>query len=421
MQKTILALCIVAATALTGCNEETVYVDVPTNPIVLPDPIAGPYPILTPRNVVYLSIGRYEKTLMLNVEARGKEITDYVVAFLNPSDTADGALHPMSPAQKSDFDKLIAYKAEHNPDSRVFLAIGGWRGPDDGFDLVFEEIARDPIKRARFINEMMAMVEEHNADGIDIDWEYPRVIYADEYALFVRELANRLHEQGKYLSSAIIGVQNKVTDNGTGDAYLDSTLVDFDNLNLMAYDMDFENHSTFQHAVDAIDYWVNQRGLPRHKTILGLPAYSRNSWKDWNYITLQHPDQLIEDQSGWEINEFGEPLSPQGYSKVNACKNIFAFAPDKDKPTNTAINYYNGIPLIIKKTELAMLEGLGGVMYWEAPLDAAAPEMSLIHASYQVMNNLPIDNICTQYPSWVVNDTVVDNGKLPEKPAVDEK
>ncbi len=57
-----------------------------------------------------------------------------------------------------------------------------------------------------------------------------------------------------------------------------------------------------------------------------------------------------------------------------------------------------------------MIEGLGGVMFWEAPLDAAKQEFSLIHAT---MNNLAIDNVCTQNPTWIVNDHTVDNGKLP--------
>lgn len=408
---------------LAGCDDDIKYVEVPVdpNPITLPDPIPGPPQIETPRNIAYLSIGRYEDTLMQNIKARGAEITDYVVAFFNPSDTAEGALTPMTEAQARDFLKLVEYADSYNPEARLFLAVGGWRGPDDGFDLVFEEIARDDDKRQRFITELMAMVHKYDADGIDIDWEYPRRNtekrqYADEYALFVRELGNELHNEGKLLSSAIIGVRDKVTDSGTGDAYLDSTLQDFDSLNIMAYDMDFENHSTFQHAVDAINYWIHERGLEPHKAILGLPAYSRNHWKDWSHLTAQHPDQQEESAKGtWDINELGEPVSPEGFSVVNACRNTFEFTPNPDKPDLTETDYYNGLPLILKKAKLAMLEELGGVMFWEAPLDAAKPEFSLIHATHSLMNHLPIDNVCTQNPDWVVNDTLVDNGKLPEK------
>ncbi|WP_232614424.1 glycoside hydrolase family 18 protein [Photobacterium carnosum] len=423
MQKTLLALCIVAATTLVGCNEDTVYVDVPVvtdpNPIVLPEPIAGPEKIMTPRNVVYLSLGRYESTLMQNVEARGAEITDYFISFINPSATITGEVQPMSEAQKRDFDKLMTYANKENPNARIYLAIGGWRGQDSGFDLEFEEIARDPVKRELFINSMMNLVEMYDADGIDIDWEYPRVDtedrkFAQEYALFVREIANELHLKGKLLSSAILGVQDKVTDDGNADAYLDSTLVDFDSLNLMAYDMDFENHSTYQHAADAINYWVNERGYDAQRTILGLPAYSRNNWKDWNYLTLQHPSQQSAVMSGeWPINDLGEVVSPEGYSVVNACRNTFEFTPNLSEPNKVFTNYYNGIPLIIKKAQLAMIEGLGGVMFWEAPLDAAKQEFSLIHATHVTMNNLAIDNVCTQNPTWIVNDHTVDNGKLP--------
>lgn len=408
---TIWLFIVIVIGLLSGCKTDIRYVDEKPSSIELPEAVAGPDVITTPRNIVYLSIGRYEKTFMQNVQARGKEITDYVVAFVNPRDAATGELESLTPAQKQDLDKLVAYRKESNPNARIYIAIGGWRGDDDGFDLVFEEIARNVEKRKLFISDIMALVDAYGADGIDIDWEYPRVQFADEYALFVRELANELHRRNKYLSSAVIGTRDKMTDSGNADAYLDSTLRDFDSINLMAYDMEFENHSTFQHAIDSIDYWVNERKVPPQKVMLGLPVYSRNNWQDWSYITLQHPDQENEDTSSWNQNEFGELVSPQGYSVVNACRNSFEFIPDVAKPAENKTNYYNGLPLIIKKTELALSTKLGGVMFWEAPLDAAKPEYSLIHAAYQVMSGMTVDNICTQNPTWVADQTSARVGK----------
>ncbi len=49
-------------------------------------------------------------------------------------------------------------------------------------------------------------------------------------------------------------------------------LVDF--LNIMAYDGPGQNHSSYEFAEEALNYW-RQRGLPQNKTVLGVPFYSR--------------------------------------------------------------------------------------------------------------------------------------------------
>lgn len=51
---------------------------------------------------------------------------------------------------------------------KVMASIGGW-----SMCKHFPEMAADPVKKARFIQDCITLVEEYGFDGIDIDWEYP--------------------------------------------------------------------------------------------------------------------------------------------------------------------------------------------------------------------------------------------------------
>jgi chitinase len=34
-------------------------------------------------------------------------------------------------------------------------------------------MAKDPVKRNKFVNSAVALLKEHDFDGLDINWEYP--------------------------------------------------------------------------------------------------------------------------------------------------------------------------------------------------------------------------------------------------------
>ncbi|WP_019616878.1 glycoside hydrolase family 18 protein [Psychromonas ossibalaenae] len=355
------------ALTLSACNTETVYVE---EELILPEHIPGPELISEFRNMVYVSIGRseYYDSMRTVLPQQVDAITDVLIAFANPTKNADGELEEFNDEQIEDIEYVVDLFRRENPDARLLMAFGGWRH-DSSFDPVYEAVARDDEARAAFIENVMELVEEYDLDGVDMDWEYPRVEYADEYALFTRELANELHIQGKYYTAAVIGVEDKPTDDGDGAAYLDSVLVDLDSIHLMAYDMEFENHSTYEHAEAAIDYWVHERGADPKKVLLGLPAYSRPGWQDFRFITA------TPENGG----------SPHGHPD-NACQDTFIHEGE--------INYYNGLPLIQEKTKLAMDEALGGVMMWEAALDSSDPELSIIATIENFVSQNGIMNYC---------------------------
>jgi GH18 family chitinase len=52
--------------------------------------------------------------------------------------------------------------------TKLMVAIGGW-GDTKGF----EEAAKTEFSRKRWARQVAAMVAATEADGIDVDWEYP--------------------------------------------------------------------------------------------------------------------------------------------------------------------------------------------------------------------------------------------------------
>jgi len=275
-----------------------------------------------------------------------KHVTDINFAFANPTNDASGKIAEMKPAKRRLLAELVSQS--HKLNKRVFISFGGWRGDDLGHDIVYEQIAADPVARKRFIDEILSFVEEFDLDGVDMDWEYPRLNteereYATEYARFISELADALHAEGKELTAAVIGCKDKETDDGDGDAYLDSVLQDFDYVHLMVYDYTDLHHANYQMAIDSLKYWIDERGLDPSKATLGMPIYARPRWIGFRTIVESYGDEHAE------LDYF------------------------KDESAGKE-GGYNGIPTVKKKTQLAWDRELGGVMFWAMSSDIYSPE-----------------------------------------------
>jgi hypothetical protein len=123
-----------------------------------------------------------------------------------------------------------------------------------------------------------------------------------------------------------------------------SVLDDVDFLNIMIYDMG-NPHSPYSAAVNAIPIWCEQKGLAKEKFMLGVPFYSNNpDVLTYAQIVAQNPDAATQDNVG-------------GYD-------------------------YNGLPTITQKTNLA-LEQAGGIMIWEIGQDAGGSAL-LLSAIYEL-------------------------------------
>ncbi|KZN68070.1 glycosyl hydrolase family 18 protein [Pseudoalteromonas luteoviolacea] len=261
------------------------------------------------------------------------KLTHINYSFLLPN--ADGSLQPLENLAK--MQQLVS--AAQAAGVKVGIAVGGWNGGDDS---AFETFASSAQGRATFIRNLMAFVEQYQLDGVDMDWEYPDPgSSANNYALLMNELSVELKAKGKFLTAAVVALGY------TGGGVLESVFNDVDFLNLMAYDANNGDHANYQYALDSIAYWQG-RGLSKEKTVLGVPFYSRPTWQAYRALIAQ--------------------------DAANACR-------DTD-----GTSYYNGIPTIRAKTQLA-LDTAGGIMNWELSHDTSGPA-SLLTAKWEVAQGL---------------------------------
>jgi GH18 family chitinase len=99
-------------------------------------------------------------------------------------------------------------------------------------------------------------------------------------------------------------------------------------------------HSTYEHAENDLDYFMNERNIPKEKMTLGIPFYGYG---------------------------FGPELTSKAISmNYKEIVSTFPGAEKVDQWTmpDGKILYYNGIPTMRKKTLLARQKA-SGIMIWQ--------------------------------------------------------
>jgi aryl-phospho-beta-D-glucosidase BglC (GH1 family) len=231
---------------------------------------------------------------------------------------------------------------------KVIISVGGGGGGD-----AFRSIVPNASLRTTFVNNMLNFCNTYKVDGVDIDWEYPGDgTEANNFALLMSELSAKMHANGKLCTAAVIAYG--------GTSITNSVFSSVDFLNIMAYDENSYQHSTYDLGVQSVNYWVG-RGLPVSKAILGVPFYGRDNCCAYKTV---------------------------GYNDILA----MGGSPNADTYNNQI--GYNGIPTMKKKTNYAM-QSAGGIMIWSLDTDVKGPN-SLLSAINEVVvaNSNPVpDNL----------------------------
>lgn len=270
-------------------------------------------------------------------------LTHIAYAFAIP--TPDGGLLPLENPETA--VRLI--EDAHKNQVKVLLAVGGWSYNGAELEPVFVSATSTSEKTRQFGDEILAMCNEYGFDGVDMDWEHPRVDgpSGDQYQELILYLADALHAQGKLLTSAVIsGVSADGNIYYDAAAHSDAVLNAVDWIHVMAYDGgDGERHSSYEFAVNCAAYWSGTRNVPAGKVVLGVPFYGRPGWAPYR-------DILAADPEAWN----------KDHALVNGMD-----------------VWYNGISTIEKKAAYAR-ENLGGIMVWELTQDTDDSAKSLLSA-----------------------------------------
>lgn len=298
--------------------------------------------------------------------------------------------------------------AAHAQNTKVLIAVGGW-GNSDNFPRV---TAREDLRR-RFIEEIIGYVEEHNYDGIDIDWEYPE---SDEdkknLTIFIKELNKALKASSNDMLLTIAvpptHYRGQWYDYFAIEPYLDW-------FGIMTYDyfgwnsVAGHNSPLFDDPLKPCDpaaiandfYYLNiTRGIPTHKLVLGIPFYGQqfsgvealcDTGK--TETAMHYKDILAAKERGWEYNWDSVAMSP---FLVEPAGSIITY----DDPASVRV-----------KTEYAKDLRLAGVMIWSIDQDIAAGDNQLLAAVREGLANtydlLPDPVPCYNYPNPFTTTTAI--------------
>ena len=291
--------------------------------------------------------------------------------FADPANGTGGIV--ITESKKAPIKEVVALKRV-NPQLKVCLMIGGWGGHADGFSMM----ARDAAKRTEFCQSVKSLLDKHQLDGVDIDWEYPTQSADGEtgcdpsdtqnFNLVLKELRETLG-QGKIISFASSS-SAKYVDWNTAMKYLDY-------VNVMTYDMGAApnghnsplhksalfNHRSWDESVEA----HLKGGVPKNRMVMGIPFYGKAEKNpaegtkifDYSVRYYEMPDILEKGlykgkALARKVYRTWEPTSMVPYLRDESGKNVLSY----DDPESVAA-----------KGAYVTANGHLGAMFWEYRCD----------------------------------------------------
>ena len=266
-----------------------------------------------------------------------KRLTHINLWFLNP-DSAGNFVRDLS--------RLKPFIANaHKKNIKVLFSIGGGSKQPQYHYLLKDD------RRADLVEKLVNEAVKYDVDGIDVDLEGSNI--DENYEKFVIELSNALHARGKIITAAIaVYYKDQITDRA---------LAEYDFMNVMSYDRTGPwrpekpgPHSTYTHAEEDLAYFTSERNIPKEKLTLGVPFYGYGYGPEITSKAISmNYKQIVATYKGAE--KVDEWRMPDG-----------------------KVLYYNGIPTIRLKTELAASKA-SGIMIWQV-LGDAPRKKSLLRA-----------------------------------------
>ena len=183
-------------------------------------------------------------------------------------------------------ERLVALK-KRNPQLKVLLSLGGWGGCETCSDVFASEKGRQ-----EFSKSVKGLLDHFNADGIDLDWEYPAISGYPGHR-FVPEDKPNFTRLVMELRKAI-GPKNEISFAAGGfTKYLEESIEWkkvmplLDRVNLMTYDL-VHGYSTVtghhtplystpqqKESSDNAVHYLDSIGIPRNKLAIGAAFYAR--------------------------------------------------------------------------------------------------------------------------------------------------
>ena len=264
----------------------------------------------------------------------------------------------------------IVDQKEKYPNLKVLVSLGGWGGCKTCSD-----VFNTKEGRVDFAKSTARIIEEYNADGIDLDWEYPAIPgppghpFREEDKDNFTDLIKLLREYmkpGDILSFAAGGFKSFI------DKSVDWDIVTplIDNVNLMSYDLiggysKVTGHHTSLYSTEnqerSGDYavkYLKSKGVPANKIVLGAAFYGR-IYKDVANIN-NGLYQAANFKGGVNQNNFDEVTKDFEFFWDETAQAPYAYQKE-----NQLFLTYDNKKSIKLKSNYVKENGLHGIMFWQ--------------------------------------------------------
>jgi chitinase len=266
----------------------------------------------------------------------------------------------------------------HNAGVKVLVSLGGW-----GWDRQFASIVDKPEAEDRYVKSVMAIVDEYDYDGIDLDWEYPdtekEVVGFERLTRRLRTLLDTVAEKkGRPMLLTMAVSANPGTLKWLTNAFLLETM---DWVNVMTYDFTgdrtgYAGHHSPLHASSkqpggnprstelTMKYLLEERGLPANRLAMGIPLYGRGFNVKEPYASTKDAPKTRLPQGNF--SNLRKLQHEEGWTRKwdDETKNPWLVSPD-----GTMVIGYDDVESVSIKTEWAMKKGLRGVFFWQIASD----------------------------------------------------
>ena len=327
------------------------------------------------------------------VDARKLTRINYAFALIQ-----SGRIVTESPVDAPNLTTLVALKRE-NPSLKVLISVGGWLGSGN-----FSDMALTRESRARFVDSVIAFIEQYQLDGLDIDWEYPAQSGAGNrfrpedkrnYTLLMMDMRQRFRsEQRKLGRPLLLSVAAGASQDFLDHTEMSRVAHSVDTVNLMAYDY-YEPDSdkiTGNHAplyadpadperasADASIREYVDAGVPARKIVLGVPFYGHVWGKvgPTNHGLFQ-PGSPVPNAFA-RYRDIVASMLNQGYTRY---WDTFASVPYLYSDEKAQFVSYEDPESLALKCAYVQHHRLGGVMFWEYGGDASGALLDTIHRAF---------------------------------------
>lgn len=302
------------------------------------------------------------------------QLTHIIYSFLH---LQDNQLAFDTDADKQAFARLIALKKDY-PHLKVMLSLGGWGGCETCSD-----VFNNADNRTAFAQSTLAIIKEHNADGIDLDWEYPTVAgypghtFADydrdNFSALVQALRTAFGTKYE-LSFAAGGFDSFLEKAVDWDAIMPL----LDNVNIMSYDIvnggtPHTGHHTALYSTpqqkdstdNAVQFLLN-KGVAPEKIVIGAAFYARM----WTGVAATNNGLY---QPGTHVPGHGYKDFAQHFSAAESYQyrwDEVAQAPTYYSEKHKTFATFDDPRSIAAKVDYVKKHQLGGIMFWQLPHDS---------------------------------------------------